>query len=161
MKINSVAYRVLTLSSVAGFLVMTLKLAAPSMSESDTLPWSYQVGRTVGGVLIPAFLLWRNIATLKTRQFLIPAPLMAASPWYFKVTMFSVWLTLVVKFALPAAAVFVGYSALENSVAAALSLGNLAAAGLWLEAPTLFFMELQCARYSGRPNNATCEGSRA
>jgi hypothetical protein len=76
-----------------------------------------------------------------------------------------VWLALSFQFVLPAAGVVVRYSEFESSIAAALFLGNVSAAGLWLQAPTVFFMELQCAYHSYRkPNSAlqaTCEDARA
>jgi hypothetical protein len=127
----------------------------PSLTESHSMPLSYQAARFFSGALIPAFLLWRNFQTLRLRQHLIPAELMASSPWYYKLTVLGVWLALAFQFVLPASGVVVRYSSLENSVAAALFLGNVSVAGLWLQAPTVFFMELQCAYHSYRkPNNA-------
>lgn len=162
MKINS-AYRVLTLASAAGFLFTAARTLTPGMTEVHSTPLGYQVARLLGGALIPAFLLYRNFQTLRLRRSLIPPELSAFSPWYYKLTTVAVWLALTFQFVLPAMGVLVGYASFGGSAAAALFLGNASVAGLWLQAPTVFFMELQCAHHSRKPNNAplaTCEDAR-
>ena len=165
MKINSAAYRVLTLSSAVGFLLMAADSPVLMASKSHSMPLFYEVARLLSGALIPAFLVWRNIHTLKLRRSLIPQALAEASPWYYKLALLGVWLALVFQFVLPAIATFLRYSTLENSMGTALFLANASAAGLWLQAPTVFFMELECANHRHRePNNAmqaTCEDARA
>ena len=164
MRINSAAYRVLTLSTAVAFMISAAKMHVPSVVESQSTLLVQHAGRIFGSAVIPAFLLWRNILTFKQRRPLIPESLQISSPWYYKSTMFFVWLALIFQFALPAAGVIVSFSGIEGFVAASLLLGTLAAAGLWLQAPTLFLMEVQCARHYSKPNNAmhaTCEDARA
>ncbi len=131
---------------------------------SYATPLPYEVARFLSGALIPAFLLWRNFQTFKQRQHLIPVELMASSPWYYRVTVLGVWFALAFQFVLPAAGIVVGYSPRENSVATALLLGNVSAAGFWLQGPIVFFMEHQSAYHHRTPNNSlqsTCEDARA
>ena len=164
MRINSAAYRALTLSSAAGFAFAATQSYTPSMTEAHSTPLPYQVARLFSGALVPAFLLWRNLQTLRLRQTLIPPELSVSSPWYYKLTVLAVWLALAFQFVLPALAVLAGYSSFGGSVAAALLLGNASVVGLWFQAPTVFFMELQCAYYGRKPNkpiHATCEDARS
>lgn len=155
MNINSAAYRVLTLSSALGFLLMAADSPVIMPSKSHSMPLLYEVARLLSGALIPAFLLWRNLQTLKLRRSLIPQELVEASPWYYRLALLGVWLALVFQFVLPAVAIFLRYSTLESSMGTALFFGNASVAGLWFQAPTVFFMELQCAYHSHRkPNNA-------
>lgn len=136
-----------------------------TLSESHSTSLSSEVARLLSSALIPAFLLWRNFHTLRLRQPLIPDALMAASPWYYKLAILGVWLALAFQYVLPAVAVVFRYSTLENSMGTALFFGNASAAGLWFQAPAVFFMEIQSAYHSNRkPNNAmqaTCEDARA
>jgi hypothetical protein len=165
MNINSATYRVLTLSSAVGFLFMAADSPLLVSSKSHSLPLFYEVARLLSSALIPAFLLWRNFETLRARRPLIPQELVEASPWYYKLALTGVWLALAFQFVLPAVATFLRYSTLGNSMGTALFLGNASAAGLWFQAPTVFFLELQCASHSYREPNkamqATCEDARA
>lgn len=156
MKINSAAYRALTLSSVVGFFLMATDSPVLMAPKSHSMPLFYEAARLLSSALIPGFLLWRNIRTLKLRRSLIPPGLVETSPWYYKLALLAVWLALALQFLLPAVATLLRYSTLENSMGTALFIANASAAGLWLHAPTIFFMELQCAYHSHRePNNAT------
>ena len=90
--LSSLVYRLYTLIDTAGFLLITAKqMQQTSFVTVGTAGFFSMLAKLVAGMVVPAYLMWRNVSTYRRREPMLTRNLLKTGPWYFHIAVMLVW----------------------------------------------------------------------
>ena len=153
--LDSKAYRTYSLGyvfiNIAQFLPL-ISLAVRSLEQGFANFLVTSLG-FLAYLILPGYVLWRNITTLKDKEPLLPKALLDANPWYFRTAMVIIYLLLIVA-AVSLVATLIGMlQANALSMVGAISLGSAYAIAF----PLIVVMEGSVLYFRQRPAESPTE----
>lgn len=146
--LNRIVYRFFTLCFIASSFLDAVAMADLNLRHFDRAPWlaAQSMSIFIAGLIIPLYLLWRNLSTLARGRSILPDPRSSGGRWSMELAMIFVWLG-----SLLAAAWLISTVLLAAGVESAL-LERLGAAYLTgtlklIAVPVIFCVELLVARH--------------
>jgi len=92
--LNRIVYRFFTLCFIAASFLDAAAMADLSMRGFDREPWVtlQSASILIGSLVIPLYLLWRNLSTLPSGRSILPDPRSSGGRWGLELAMVFVWL---------------------------------------------------------------------
>lgn len=147
--LNNLAYRFFTLAFIATSFVDVAAMADLSLREFEKEPLiaAQSLSILVASMIIPLYLLWRNLTTLSAHRSMLPQPNTPARGWALWLALVFVWLGSILALAWMISTVMLAagsHSAFARELGAAYLTGTIKVIAI----PIVFAVEILNARTS-------------
>jgi hypothetical protein len=147
--LNNLAYRFFTLAFIATSFLDVSAMADLSLRSFDREPWiaAQSLSILVASLIIPLYLLWRNVTTLSGGKSILPNPNTPGRGWLLWLAMVFVWLGCVLALAWLGSTLALA-AGVDSPLAAELRAAYLTGTIKTVAVPIIFAVELLNARVS-------------
>ena len=144
---SALVYRVYTLMDTAGFLLITAKEMQTTMYAAvGTMGLVSMTAKLLAGMVVPAYLVWRNVSTYRNREPMLSRKLLATGPWYFQIGVMLIWSQVLATVIFPVTGVLTATNLPVVPGSLTYDLSSLWEGIRWFGGPAIFAIELTVAR---------------
>ena len=147
---SSYAYRLYTLVDALGFLIVGItSLQTLPFQAGTSSVFFNELAKLFAGMIVPGYLIWRNVTTFRARQPMLSERLLVTGPWYFGVAVLIIWAQVAATLVLPVLSRFAAGDIPVMQGTLAFDVDQLWRSVLWFGGPAIFIIEICVARERG------------
>ncbi len=148
--VSSYAYRLFTFSDALGFMIVGIRtLQDMPFAAGTSSTFFNELVKLFAGLVVPGYLMWRNVTTWRAGQPMLAERLLVTGPWYFQAAVGAVWLLILATLVLPVLSRLAAGDLPVIPGMLSYDLEQWWRAALWLGGPAIFVIELCVVREGG------------